>query len=61
MDTAQSHRDAAPLPSARELRRRSNLLVQLARFLQMNPSMYLLAKRHHCARPTASGEQHKGD
>jgi len=47
MDTAQSHIDAAPLPSARELRRRSNLLVQIARFLQMNLSMYLLAKRQH--------------
>ncbi|MDJ0338951.1 hypothetical protein [Cryobacterium sp. PH31-O1] len=47
MDTAQSHIDAAPLPSARELRRRSNVLVQLVRFLQINVSMYLLAKRHH--------------
>ncbi len=47
MDTTQSHIDAAPLPSARELRRRSNVLVQIVRFLRMNLSMYLLAKRHH--------------
>lgn len=47
MDTAQSHIDAAPLPSARELRRRSNVLVQLVRFMKINVSMYLLAKQHH--------------
>lgn len=47
MDTTQAHIDIAPLPSARELRRRSNVLVQLVRFLQLNVSMYLLAKRHH--------------
>lgn len=47
MDTAQSHIDVAPLPSAPELRRRSNVLIQLVRFLHLNVSMYVLTKRHH--------------
>ena len=56
MDTAQAHIDVAPLPSARELRRRSNVLVQLVRFLQLNVKMYLLAKRHHWGSPRANRE-----
>ncbi|MDJ0378210.1 hypothetical protein [Cryobacterium sp. PH31-L1] len=53
MDTAQAHIDVAPLPSARELSRRSNVLVPLVRFLQLNVKMYLLAQRHHGnSRPT---------
>jgi hypothetical protein len=47
MDNAQSRIDAAPLPSTRELNRRRNLFVQLARFLSLNINMYRLAKRSH--------------
>lgn len=47
MDTAQAQIDAAPLPDARELRRRRNLFVQFGHFVRLNLRMYLLAKRHH--------------
>ncbi|MBU1588325.1 MAG: hypothetical protein KKH51_10320 [Actinobacteria bacterium] len=47
MDTAQAQIDSAPLPDARELRRRRNLVVQFAHFLTLNWRMYRLAKRHH--------------
>jgi len=46
MDTAQAQIDAAPLPDARELRRRRNLVVQFGHFVRLNLRMYLLAKRH---------------
>jgi hypothetical protein len=47
MDTAQTLIDEAPLPDARELRRRRNLLVQFFHFMSLNWNMYRLAKRHH--------------
>ncbi|MDF1478106.1 hypothetical protein PYV02_03315 [Leifsonia sp. H3M29-4] len=47
MDTGQTLIDAAPLPNARELRRRRNLVVQFFHFLSLNWNMYRLAKRHH--------------
>jgi sulfide:quinone oxidoreductase len=46
MDNAQLRIDAAPLPGARELRRRSNLIVQFIRFVGLNWTMYRLAKHH---------------
>ncbi|TFD11944.1 NAD(P)/FAD-dependent oxidoreductase [Cryobacterium sp. TMT1-21] len=47
MDNAQHRIDTAPLPDARELRRRSNLFVQFVRFLRLNFTMFMPAKRHH--------------
>ena len=47
MDTAQAQIDSAPLPDARELRRRRNLVVQFFHFVSLNWKMYSLAKRHH--------------
>lgn len=47
MDTAQEQIDNAPLPDPRELRRRRNLIVQFAHFVNLNWKMYSLAKRHH--------------
>jgi len=47
MDTAQHQIDNAPLPDSRELRRRRNLIVQFAHFINLNWKMYSLAKRHH--------------
>lgn len=47
MDQAQLRIDAAPLPGARELRRRRNIFIQFFRFLSLNWTMYMLAKRHH--------------
>jgi hypothetical protein len=47
MDNAQARIDAAPLPGARELRRRGNLAQQFIRFLNLNWTMYRLAKHHH--------------
>lgn len=47
MDSAQQLIDSAPAPDARELRRRSNLVIQFAHFITLNWKMYSLAKRHH--------------
>jgi hypothetical protein len=47
MDTAQALIDTAPLPEARELRRRRNVVVQFFHFVALNWTMYRLAKRHH--------------
>jgi len=47
MDNAQHRIDNAPLPGTRELRRRSNLLLQFFRFLSLNWTMFMLARRHH--------------
>lgn len=47
MDSAQMVIDSAPLPDARELRRRGNLVIQFMHFLRLSRKMYTLAKRHH--------------
>lgn len=47
MDTAQVVIDSAPLPDARELGRRRNLLIQFVHFVRLSWKMYFLAKRHH--------------
>ncbi|MFC5929379.1 hypothetical protein [Cryobacterium melibiosiphilum] len=47
MTTTQDRIDRAPLPGAAELARRSNLGVQLLRFLMLNFTMYRLAKSSH--------------
>lgn len=47
MDDAQRLIDAAPLPDARELRRRRNLVIQFFQFVRLNLTMYRLARRHH--------------
>jgi hypothetical protein len=38
---------ATPLPSARELRRRSSLIVQLVRFVILNLKILRLSRRKH--------------
>lgn len=47
MDDTQRRIVAAPLLRAHELRRRSNLITQLVRFLSLNWTMYRLARHHH--------------
>jgi len=47
MDTAQDQIDNAPLPDARELRRRSNIVIQFFHFVKLNWTMFRLAKQHH--------------
>ncbi|MBW4031186.1 MAG: hypothetical protein HIU88_00805 [Acidobacteria bacterium] len=47
MDDAQNQIDHAPLPDARELRRRRNVVIQFVHFVTLNWKMYTLAKRHH--------------
>lgn len=47
MDDAQHQIDHAPLPDARELRRRRNVVIQFVHFVTLNWKMYTLAKRHH--------------
>jgi sulfide:quinone oxidoreductase len=47
MDTAQHRIDVAPLPAPKEVRRRSNLVRQVVRFLVLNWTMYRMATRHH--------------
>jgi sulfide:quinone oxidoreductase len=47
MDDTQRLIDAAPLPDARELRRRRNLVIQFFHFVRLNLTMYRLARRHH--------------
>ncbi|BDZ61601.1 hypothetical protein Lsed01_02038 [Demequina sediminis] len=37
----------APLPTARELRRRRNVVVQFARFVGTSWTMWRLAQKHH--------------
>jgi hypothetical protein len=47
MDHTNERIATAPLPTAKELRRRRNPLVQFGRFLRINWTMWRLARRKH--------------
>ncbi|WP_200809854.1 hypothetical protein [Demequina sp. NBRC 110054] len=47
MDTTNDRIAAAPLPTQGELRRRHNPFGQFFRFMRINLTMFLLARKHH--------------
>lgn len=47
MDTTNERIAQAPLPTAKELRRRRNVFVQFVRFMRINWTMWRLARRSH--------------
>ncbi len=51
MSTADERIASAPLPTARTLRRRSSLPVQLVRFASINLRMIRMIRRGHSAAP----------
>lgn len=47
MDNTQERIDRAPLPTAKELRRRRNPVLQFGRFVSVSWTMWRLARRKH--------------
>ena len=47
MDYTNERIARAPLPTARELRRRKSIVGQFFRFMRINWTMWRLARKHH--------------
>ena len=47
MDNTNERIAMAPLPTARELRRRKSVVGQSFRFMHINWTMWRLARKHH--------------